>query len=189
MGGSCSRKVKCTVLGMDSQLGCSVPREGRCKMWQFILKSKERKEEKSWQALVDTSSVHPAPGSWRSTLRTAQQVQHTHTHLGDAWATVKITWQIKVTLFFPFILYSVKFFNVMLCKKWTLTARPCFIPTAQLPPWELFPKWCHYLSSFPSHRLNLQSLHINFGRFSLRLAAKTLNSSKHKPTGKIKSSI
>lgn len=112
----------------------------------------------------------------------------THT-LGDAWATLKITWLIKVTFFFPFILYSVKFFNFMLCKKWTLTARPCFIPTAQLPPWELFPKWCNYLSSFPSHRLNLQSLHINFVQFSLRLAAKTLNSSKHKPTGKIKSSI
>lgn len=99
-------------------------------------KSKERKEEEeSWQStgghlhLLIKPQAAAGGTHWELPSRSQQSLTHTS---GDAWATLKSHGKLKLHFLSPFILYSVKFFNFMLCKKWTLTARPCFIPAAQL---------------------------------------------------------
>lgn len=82
-------------------------------------KSKERKEEKkSWQSTGGHLRLFIKPqaagGGTRCELPSRSQQSFTHT-LGDAWATLKSHGKLKLH-FFPFILYSTKFFNFMLCK-------------------------------------------------------------------------
>lgn len=75
-------------------------------------RSRERKEEeKSCQSTGGHLCLCTKP----------RQLEEEHTENCPAGprrglSYFKITWQIKATLFSPFILYSVKFFNFMLCK-------------------------------------------------------------------------